>query len=158
MRFYLVDKVTRLCLGKYVEGVKCVSLTDDIFNEHFPGCPILPGSLILEGMAQMSGAFFEWCRKEQGCADRRAALTMVNRLKFRDMVVPGDKLLYRADVKCFYPDEYGAVTVKAIKEDGRVCAEGELIFTFLDIIDDRMKEISEALVKFASSGAVIEKD
>lgn len=157
MRFYLVDKVTRICPGKYVEGVKCVSLSDDIFNEHFPGCPIFPGSMMIEGLAQMSGAFFEWCRNDQGLPDRRAALTMVNRFKFRGIVAPGDRLVYRADVKCFYPDEYGVVRVKAVK-DGKTCAEGELLFTFLDILDDRMKAVSDAVIRFASADAVIERD
>ena len=157
MRFYLVDKVTKLCLGKYAEGVKCVSLSDDIFNEHFPGCPIFPGTLIIEGMAQMSGAFFEWCRKEMGCPDRRAVLSLVERFKFRGIVAPGDRLVYRADVKCFYPDEYGTVKVKAIK-DGKTCAEGELVFTFLDIVNDKMKEASDEIVNFASQNAVIEKE
>lgn len=157
MRFYLVDKVTRICFGKYVEALKCVSLSDDIFNEHFPGCPIFPGTMMIEGMAQLSGVFFEWCRKEMGCPDRRAVLTMVERFKFRGTVTPGDRLVYRADVKCFYPDEYGAVRVKAMK-DGKTCAEGELIFTFLDILNDKMKEVSDELIRFASSSAVIEKE
>ena len=74
MRFYLVDKVTEMCPGKYVEGYKCVSLSDDIFNEHFPGYPIFPGTLIIEGMAQLSGLFLEWCRTRAGYPPRRAAL------------------------------------------------------------------------------------
>ena len=106
MRFYQVDKVTEICPGRYVEGVKCVSLDNDIFDEHFPGCPIFPGTLIIEGMAQL------------------------------------------------YPDEYGAVAVKAIR-DGRVCAEGELLFTFLDILDDGMQQVSDALMRFATRDAKI---
>ena len=70
------------------------------------------------------------------------------------MVVPGDRLVYRADVKCLYPDEYGAVAVKAIR-DGRVCAEGELLFTFLDILDDGMQQVSDALMRFATRDAKI---
>ena len=91
MRFYQVDKVTELCPGKYVEGVKCVSLDNDIFDEHFPGHPIFPGTLILEGLAQLSGMFLEWCRKDMGFAPRRAALSIVQKLKFRDMVTPGER-------------------------------------------------------------------
>ena len=154
MRFYQVDRVTEMSPGKYVEGVKCVSLDNDIFDEHFPGCPIFPGTLIIEGLAQLSGMFLEWSRKEMGCAPRRAALSLVQKMKFRDMVVPGDRLVYRAEVKCLYPDEYGAVKVTASRE-GRVCAEGELIFTFLDILDDGMQEVSDALMRFAIRDARI---
>lgn len=154
MRFYQVDRVTVLSPGKFVEGVKCVSLDNDIFDEHFPGCPIFPGTLIIEGMAQLSGMFLEYCRKEMGAAPRRAALSIVNKVKFRDMVTPGDRLVYRADVKCLYPDEYAVVKVKATRE-GRVCATGELLFTFLDILDDKMQEVSDALLRFAVRDAQI---
>lgn len=154
MRFYQVDRVTEMSPGKYVEGVKCVSLDNDIFDEHFPGCPIFPGTLIIEGMAQLSGMFLEWSRKEMDCAPRRAALSLVQKMKFRDMVIPGDRLVYRAEVKCLYPDEYGAVKVTASRE-GRVCAEGELIFTFLDILDDGMQQVSDALLRFATRDAKI---
>ena len=79
MRFYQVDKVTELCPGKYVEGVKCVSLDNDVFDQHFPGCPIYPGTLLIEGMAQLSGMFLEWSRQEMGCKPRRAVLTLVEK-------------------------------------------------------------------------------
>lgn len=154
MRFYLVDKVTKLCRDKFVEGVKCVSLSDDIFNEHFPGYPIFPGTLMIEGMAQMSGLFLEWCRREQGCAPRRAALSLVQKFKFRGMVTPGDRLVYRADVQCLYPDEYAVVKVKALR-DGRPVAEGELLFTFLDIADEKMLSVSDQLMNFAIRDAEI---
>ncbi|MCR4860981.1 MAG: beta-hydroxyacyl-ACP dehydratase [Bacteroidales bacterium] len=154
MRFYQVDKVTELCPGKYVEGVKCVSLDNDVFDQHFPGYPIYPGTLLIEGMAQLSGMFLEWSRKEMGCKPRRAVLSLVQKFKFRGMAVPGDRLVYRADVKCLYPDEYGAVKVKALR-DGRVCAEGELLFTFLDILDNRMSQESDALMRFATQDARI---
>jgi len=154
MRFYQVDRVTELSPGKYVEGFKCISLDNDIFNEHFPGCPIFPGTLMIEGMAQLSGMFLEWSRKEMGYAPRRAALSLVQKVKFRDMVVPGDRLVYRADVKCLYPDEYGAVKVKAVR-DGRTVAEGELLFTFLDILDEGMQKVSDDLLRFATRDAKI---
>lgn len=154
MRFYQVDKVTLMSPGKYVEGVKCISLDNDIFDEHFPGCPIYPGTLIIEGMAQLSGMFLEYCRKEMGCPPCRAALSIVKNVKFRDMVTPGDRLTYRADIKCLYPDEYAVVRVKASR-DGRLCASGELFFTFLDILDAKMQEVSDALMNFAVRDAQI---
>ena len=108
-------------------------------------------------MAQLSGMFLEYCRKEMGCEPRRAALSIVNKVKFREMVTPGDRLIYRADVKCLYPDEYGVVTVKATRDDGRLCAAGELLFTFLDILDPKMQEVSDALMRFAVRDAQITK-
>ena len=154
MRFYLVDRIQEICLGKYVEGLKCISMSDDIFNEHFPGYPIFPGSLILEGLAQMSGLFFEYCLHKQGITGKRAALTMINRMKYRKVVIPGDRLNYRADVKMFYPEEYATVVVTATCE-GKRCAEGELFFSFLDIMDEEMKMTNERLMSLAFRNARI---
>ncbi len=148
MRFYMIDRIREVAPGKYVEGIKNITMSDDVFNEHFPGYPIFPGSLILEGLAQLSGLFFEYCIKEQGLPQKRAALSMVNRMKYRRLVIPGDQLVYRADVKMFYPDEYAVVTVKAVC-DGELCAEGELFFTFLDIMDEEMKQTGNRLMEMA---------
>jgi 3-hydroxyacyl-[acyl-carrier-protein] dehydratase len=154
MRFYMVDRIQEACLEKYVVGLKCISMSDDIFNEHFSGYPIFPGSLILEGLAQMSGLFFEYCLQKQGIAGKRAVLTMINRMKYRRVVVPGDCLSYRADVKMFYPQEYAIVVVTATCE-GKRCAEGELFFSFLEIMDEEMKKTTDRLMALAFRNAKI---
>lgn len=149
MRFYLIDRITEIAPKKYVEGLKLVSMSEDVFDEHFPGYPIFPGSLILEGLAQMSGFFFEYCLREEGITDRRAVLTMVNRMKYRRMVIPGDVLHYRADVKTFDPDVYATVSVEVTCE-GKRYAEGELFFSFLpDIMDEEMKKVTDRLMALA---------
>ncbi|MDD4191545.1 MAG: beta-hydroxyacyl-ACP dehydratase [Mangrovibacterium sp.] len=154
MRFYLVDRIKEACPGKYVEGLKCISMSDDIFNEHFPGFPVFPGSLILEGLAQMSGLFFEYCLQQQGITGKRAVLTLVNRMKYRKIVIPGDCLNYRADVTVFYPNEYATVSVLATCE-GKKCAEGELFFSFLDVMDEEMKKTNDRLMALAFRNARI---
>jgi len=154
MRFYLIDKVTKMHVGQYVEGVKCISMTDDIFNEHFPGYPVFPGTLIIEGLAQMSGLFLEYCIQKQGLKPLRSVLALVQKFKFRGVVTPGDRLEYRAEVKCFYPEEYAVLKVRASK-DGKKVAEGELMFTFLDILDEKMKEVSDSLLRFGLRDAEV---
>lgn len=154
MRFYMVDRVQEICFGKYVEAVKCISMTDDVFNEHFPGYPIFPGSLILEGLAQLSGLFFEKSLADAGHTWKRAVLVMVNRFKIREMAFPGDRLVYRAESKSFYPEEYSVAKVTAFKE-GKICAEGELVFGFIDIMDDDMKNITRDFFAFGMKDARI---
>jgi len=66
MRFYLYDRVEEICYGRYMVAVKCITLADDVFDEHFPGHPIFPGSLIMEGLAQLGGALFELTMRERG--------------------------------------------------------------------------------------------
>src|SRR3990172_4285121 len=122
MRFHMIDRIETICHEKYITAVKCISLSDDVFNEHFPGYPIFPGSLILEGLAQLGGSFFEITMKGQKIPVKRAVLSIVREFKLRKPAGPGDRLLYRADIVSIQ-DDYGVVKVSASLE-GDICAEG----------------------------------
>jgi 3-hydroxymyristoyl/3-hydroxydecanoyl-(acyl carrier protein) dehydratase len=67
---------------------------------------------------------------------RRSILSIVQKFKLRQPAGPGDRLLYRADLVTMR-EEFGVVNVRA-DLDGEVCAEGELIFTFVDIPDETL--------------------
>jgi 3-hydroxyacyl-[acyl-carrier-protein] dehydratase len=136
MRFHLLDRIEEVRYNDYITAVKCVSLSDDVFDEHFPGHPVYPGSLIIEGLAQLGGSFFELIMKREGKPALRSVLSIVNRMKFRRPVFPGDRMLLRADMVSFR-DEFGVVRVQS-EVDGEVCAEGELTFTFMDIQDESL--------------------
>jgi 3-hydroxyacyl-[acyl-carrier-protein] dehydratase len=139
MRFHLIDRIEEVANGKYIEAVKCVTLADDVFNEHFPGFPVFPGSLILEGMAQLGGAFFEIMMKQKGLPLKRAVLVLVEHLKFKHPVMPGDKLRYRAEMISMQ-EGFGAVKVRARLESGEVCSEGELLFSFIDVQNETLNK------------------
>jgi 3-hydroxyacyl-[acyl-carrier-protein] dehydratase len=123
-------------------------MTEDVFNEHFPGYPIFPGSLILEGLAQLSGILFEYSLIHGGHPHKRAALTLVKNMKYRRITVPGDKLIYRSEAEVFYPDEYAVAKVTATC-DNTLYASGELFFGFIDILDQSMKENAQAFIQNA---------
>ena len=53
--FLLIDRVTSLVPGKSINGYKNVTMNEDMFNGHFPNQPIMPGVLIIEAAAQLSG-------------------------------------------------------------------------------------------------------
>ena len=141
MRFHLVDRVDEVWRWTRITGVKCVSLSDDVFDEHFPGYPVFPGSLILEGLAQLSGSLFEMALRDIGSKDahaphvvvKRAALSIVREFKIRRPTVPGDRLNYEAEVLAMRED-FGVTRVAATR-DGELCAKGELVFSFV-VIDD----------------------
>jgi len=145
MRFYLVDRIEEICYGEYATGVKSISLADNIFNEHFPGIPVFPGSLILEGTAQLAGSFLELTREHSGLPMRRSVLAIVNRFKFRRPAYPGDRLLYTVNLKALR-EEYAVVSVKANIEQ-ELCAEGELTFSLVDVQEERLHEARTELYR-----------
>ena len=157
MRFHLVERVEEICYGKYIIGVKCITLADDVFNEHFPGYPIFPGSLIMEGLAQLGGSFFEIMMNHKEIPLKRAVLTIINRMKFRKPSGPGDKLFYRADILTMR-DDYGVAKLKAELE-GELCADGEFTYSFLDIQNEVLQQSREDIYKICMRNAkVIEDD
>jgi 3-hydroxyacyl-[acyl-carrier-protein] dehydratase len=143
MRFHLIDRIEEISYGKHIAAVKCISLADDVFNEHFPGYPIFPGSLILEGLAQLGGSFFEIMMKERKLPIKRAVLSIIKQLKFKKPVGPGDRLIYRAEIVSMQ-EEYGVVNVSARLED-EICAQGQLMFTFVDLPNEKLKESRQEL-------------
>ncbi len=94
--FLLVDRITELELGKRVVGLKCVSVNEPFFQGHFPMEPIMPGVLIIEGMAQTGGVLGRLSVMEaMGVEPGNAVFFMaIDKVKFRRPVVPGDQLIY----------------------------------------------------------------
>lgn len=99
--FLLIDRITELTPGKYVEGYKNVSISEPVFQGHFPDHPIYPGVMIIEGMAQAGGvlAFKSMDNATQEEIQNKVVYFMsIDKAKFRAPVTPGDKLLYKIDV------------------------------------------------------------
>lgn len=88
--FLLVDRIIDYEAGKWVVGIKNVTLNEPFFVGHFPGAPVMPGVLIVEAMAQTAGVLML-----ASLPDRESKLvffTGIDEAKFRRPVVPGDQL------------------------------------------------------------------
>ena len=99
--FLLLDRVTGLERGKFIEGYKNVSISEPVFQGHFPDHPIYPGVMIIEGMAQAGGvlAFQSYSEDEQKDIENKVVYFMsIDKAKFRLPVTPGDRLIYRLSV------------------------------------------------------------
>ena len=99
--FLLLDRVTDIKENEYLIGYKNVTIGDNVFQGHFPGHPIYPGVMILEGMAQAGGilAFKSMGNMtEQEAASKVVYFMSIDKAKFRSPVKPGDKLEYRVSV------------------------------------------------------------
>ncbi len=93
--FLLVDRITDVRNGEYVEGYLNISITNQVFQGHFPGHPIYPGVLIIEGMAQ-TGAILPFTVMEKDELKEKVVYFMsIDKAKFRKPVLPGDKLIYK---------------------------------------------------------------
>jgi beta-hydroxyacyl-ACP dehydratase FabZ len=85
-----VDKVIEIEGETRIKGIKNVSFNEQFFQGHFPGTPIMPGVLIVEAMAQVSGLLFAQRLEHTG---KLAVLLSMDNVKLRKSVVPGDQLI-----------------------------------------------------------------
>jgi 3-hydroxyacyl-[acyl-carrier-protein] dehydratase len=134
VRYVLLDRITVLEPPELARGVKCVSLSDDIFVDHFPGHPVMPGALIVEAMAQLAGVLVEATMRARGRHDLHALLTMIDRAKFRHVVRPGDRLDLEA--KALTVTEDGGQAQGWARIDGpggQLAAEAQLTFVFAPV-------------------------
>jgi len=93
--FLLVDRITEVKKGEFVEGYLNISITNQVFQGHFPGHPIYPGVLIIEGMAQTGAILPFTVMSKEELNDKVVYFMSIDKAKFRKPVLPGDKLVYR---------------------------------------------------------------
>ena len=98
--FLLVDRVTDLEKNESISCYKNVSISEPVFQGHFPDHPIYPGVMILEGMAQAGGilAFQSMDMTKEEAESKVVYFMSIDKAKFRAPVRPGDKLVYRISV------------------------------------------------------------
>ncbi len=131
--FLLIDRVEQMQSGEWIKAYKNVSISEPIFQGHFPDHPIYPGVMILEGMAQAGGvlAFASMSKEAQNDTQDKVVYFMsIDKAKFRKPVVPGDKLVYHLEVV----KHKGNIWVLSGKAyvDEKVVAEAELKAMIVD--------------------------
>ncbi len=119
--FLLVDKILELELGQRVVGQKNVTINEHFFIGHFPERPIMPGVLIIETLAQVSGLLLLTLGENQ---DKLAFLASIEKARFRKPVVPGDVLI--AEVSLIRARGTIAWVKAEARVDGALVCEAEL--------------------------------
>jgi 3-hydroxyacyl-[acyl-carrier-protein] dehydratase len=127
--FLLVDRIIEMDRDESCIGIKNVTFNEPHFQGHFPGFPVMPGVLIIEGLAQTAGALCVHNLQE----DYKPQLVYfmgIDRAKFRKPVVPGDQLEYhvrkvrsRGRAWRFYGEA---------KVNGQIVAEAEVSAMIVD--------------------------
>jgi 3-hydroxyacyl-[acyl-carrier-protein] dehydratase len=88
MRYLLVDRVTSWERGATMEGVKNVTMSEDFLEYHFPRFPVMPGSMILEALVQLTG----WLEAASSDFSKWFLLEQVKTVKFYGFALPGDQI------------------------------------------------------------------
>ena len=124
--FLLVDRIIALEKGKSITGLKNVSMNEPFFQGHFPGEPVMPGVLILEGMAQVGSILA--CLSDPEMMGKLGYFAGVDNARFRRVVRPGDQLIFKLEML----KQKSRLTKMSGKAyvDEQLVTEAELMATF----------------------------
>ncbi|AZO93968.1 3-hydroxyacyl-ACP dehydratase FabZ [Iocasia frigidifontis] len=125
--FLLVDRIVELKEEKVV-GLKNVTMNEEFFQGHYPGHPIMPGVLIVESMAQVSG--FLLMHSHSDLEDKIPLFAGIDKVRIRRPVIPGDTLKIEAEI-IRARGRIAKVLANAYVED-KLVTEAELMFAFED--------------------------
>jgi len=123
MRWIWIDRFTEFVSGSHAVALKNVSLAEEYLKDHFPGYPVMPASLIIEGMAQTAGILVGPARGFK----ENVILAKIRAAEFKEFAVPGDQLGYRARIESI--DDAGAVTAGEVFLNERPMGRVDLMFS-----------------------------
>jgi 3-hydroxyacyl-[acyl-carrier-protein] dehydratase len=135
MRWIWIDRFVEFERGKRARAVKNLSRAEDHFADHFPGYPVMPAALILEGLAQTGGILVG----EANDFREKVILAKITSARFHREALPGERLLYDTEILTLRPEGAsirGRVHVMAKAgppgDPGELLAEAEIFFAHLD--------------------------
>lgn len=126
MRWIWIDRFVEFESAKRAVAVKNVSLAEDHLHDHFPGFPIMPASLLIEGMAQTAGVLVGEAR---GFAEK-VILAKVKRADFHTIVQPGETVRHEAEIEQL--TDSAASTAGKIFVGDTLVGEVDIVFSHID--------------------------
>jgi 3-hydroxyacyl-[acyl-carrier-protein] dehydratase len=126
MRWYWIDRFVEFESGRYAKAIKNISLAEDHLHDHFVNYPMLPNSLVIEGLAQTGGLLVG----EVNQFTEKVVLAKVPKASFFSEAVPGDTLTYTAHIE--YIKEEGAMVRATSHKGASLHAEVEIVFAHLN--------------------------
>ena len=126
MRWIWIDTFTEFEPGKKASAVKNVTLAEEHVHDYAPGYPVLPPSLMIEGMAQTAGILVGEARGFR----ENVILAKVRRATFDEYGIAGDRLTYTAVLDSI--DHAAATTRGEVFRNGKKIGTVDLIFSHVD--------------------------
>ena len=125
--FVMVDRILSIEMGKEIVGLKNVTINEPFFQGHFPTQPIMPGVLILEGMAQVGGIMAYYANPE-AIGKKLLFFAGIDKARFRKPVIPGDQLIFKLELV----KQKKSILIMSAKAtvDDQVVAQAELMASF----------------------------
>src|SRR2546422_8524816 len=100
MRWIWIDRFLEFQRGKSAKALKNLSFAEDYFADHFPGYPVMPGTLILEGLAQTGGILVG----EANQFREKVILAKFPWARFQREALAGEQLIYDAELLHMRPE------------------------------------------------------
>jgi len=126
MRWIWIDRFLEFDSGKSARAAKMLSLAEDYFADHFPGYPVMPAALILEGIAQAGGILVGEANEFR----EKVVLAKVNWVRCYREAYPGEQLVYAVELLNLRPE--GAAVQGRVTSGDTLVAEAEVFFAHLD--------------------------
>jgi 3-hydroxyacyl-[acyl-carrier-protein] dehydratase len=126
MRWYWIDRFLEFESGRYAKAIKCISLAEEHLHDHFASYPMMPSSLVIEGMAQTGGLLV--CEHNQFA--EKVVLAKVPKAHFYFDALPGDTLVYTTTIE-YIKDEGAMVSCTSYRGE-KLHAEAEIVFAHLN--------------------------
>jgi 3-hydroxyacyl-[acyl-carrier-protein] dehydratase len=126
--FIMVDRILEFEQGRKITGLKNVTVNEPFFQGHFPGEPVMPGVLILEGMAQV-GAILAYKSIPDSIGSKLVYFAGIDNVRFRKVVRPGDQVIFKLEL-IKMKAKLSKMSGRAYVDD-QLVAEAELMASFV---------------------------
>ena len=134
MRWIWLDRFLDLQSGKSARAVKNLSLAEDLFADHFPGYPVMPAALMLEGLAQTGGILVG----EANNYTKNVVLAKIPKAHFKRDALAGETLTYTTTLSQI--SDIGGMVAGTVHAGEELIAEAEIFFAHVE--PSQLKELT----------------
>ncbi len=139
MKFILIDKIGKIEIGKEIQTVKNVSMSEEYLGDHFPIFPVLPGVFLLQGLVESAC----WLvRHSENFAHSMVLLTQAKNVKYKSFAAPGMNIRYTITAKSI-EENLSSFSGAGVCDDGQAIVEARFSLRHFNLADKDPKMVIE---------------